>query len=114
MLAYVGRNQNLKDLKDLNDLKDPLDSLSARCGYPFLDTRREPSALEGWILEGFHCGQRGSRAFLRILSTEGRGVGLCWAKSKPNGPKRPSPLEDHALDSRREPSALGGWIHEVC
>ena len=28
-------------------------------------------------------------AFLHILSTEGRGVGLCWEHSKPKGPKGP-------------------------
>ena len=27
------------------------------------------------------------QAFLQILSTEGRGVRLCWAKSKPKGSK---------------------------
>jgi len=31
------------------------------------DTRREPSALEGWIHEVFDCDPKGSRAFLRIL-----------------------------------------------
>jgi len=34
------------------------------------------------------CGDpKGRRALLRILSTEGRSVHLCWAKSKPEGPK---------------------------
>jgi len=41
-----------------------------------LATRYEPSALEGWILEILYCDPKGSRAFLRILSTEGRGVYL--------------------------------------
>jgi len=49
--------------------------------------RREPSALEGWILEVLYCNPKGSRGFLRNLSTEGRGVRLCWALSKPEGPK---------------------------
>jgi len=52
-----------------------------------LDPRREPFALEGWILEIFCCDPKGSRAVLWILSTEGRGVRLCWEKSKPKGPK---------------------------
>ena len=38
--------------------------------------RREPSALEGWILEILSCDPKGGRTFLLILSTEGRGVGL--------------------------------------
>ena len=29
----------------------------------------------------------GNSASLHILSTEGRGVGLCWAHSQPKGPK---------------------------
>jgi len=52
-----------------------------------LDVPREPSALEGWTLEVLYCDPKGSRAFLRILSTEGRGVRLCWEHSKPKGPK---------------------------
>ena len=57
--------------------------------YP-LATRREPSALEGSVLEILCCGLKGRRAFLRILSTGGRGIRLCWAKSKPRGPKGPN------------------------
>ena len=30
---------------------------------------------------------KGSRDVRWIVSTEGRGVGVCWAKSKPNGPE---------------------------
>jgi len=85
------------------------------------------SALQGWILEILCCDPKGSRAFLRILSTEGRGVGLCWEKSKhkgPNGPFikapiapiapiAPTAIEGHPLDARREPSALQGWIRGV-
>ena len=52
-----------------------------------LDARREPSALEGWILEVLYRDPKESRACMRILSTEGRGVRLCWALSKPEGPK---------------------------
>ena len=59
--------------------------------YPIEDhpsaVRREPYALAGWIQEILYCDPKGSRAFLRILSTEGRGVRLCWAKSKPTGSK---------------------------
>ena len=69
MFAYVGLIQNLQDL---------------------LDDRREQSALEGWILEVLYCDQNGSRAFLRILSTDGRGVwqGVrLWREYlKPEGP----------------------------
>ena len=49
-----------KDLKDLKDLKDP---------------------------RGLYCNPKGRRAFLRIPSTVGRSVCLCWAPSKPKGPK---------------------------
>jgi len=51
-----------------------------------LDACREPSALEGWTLEVLYCDPKGSRAFLRIHSTEGRGVRLCWELSNPKGP----------------------------
>ena len=82
MLAYVGLHHNLKDLKDLKDLQDPkgprgIPSHASLEDRP-LDTRREPSALEGWILELLYCDPKGRRACLRILSTEGRGVRLCW------------------------------------
>jgi len=40
-----------------------------------------------WILEILYCNPKGGRALLRIPSTEGRGVCLCWAKSKPEGPQ---------------------------
>jgi len=39
--------------------------------------------LEDWALEVVYCDPERSRAFLRILSTEGRGVCLWWAVSKP-------------------------------
>ena len=58
-----------------------------------LAARREPSALEGWILEVLHCNLKGKRAFLWILFTERRGVRLCWALSKPEGPKGRSRLK---------------------
>ena len=45
--------------------------------------RREPSALEGWILEIPSCDPKGSRALLQIFSTEGRDVGLRWEHSNP-------------------------------
>ena len=57
-------------------------STQLRKGPKYLAARREPSALEGWILEVLYCNPQGSRAFLRILSTEGRGIRLCWALSK--------------------------------
>ena len=68
--------------------KGPSANLTALEDHP-VDTRREPSALEGWILEIRYCDPKGSRAFLRILSTERRGVRLCWAKLKPTGVPRP-------------------------
>ena len=52
-----------------------------------LATHREPSALYCWIPEILYCNPKGRRALLRIPSTEGRSVCLCWAKSKPQGPK---------------------------
>ena len=52
-----------------------------------LDARREPFALEGWIRKILYCDQNGKRAFLRILSTERRGIRLCWEHPKPKGPK---------------------------
>ena len=58
---------------------------------PFKDhplaTHSEPSALYCWILEILNCNPKGRRALLRIPTTEGRSVCLCWAKSKPKGPK---------------------------
>ena len=47
--------------------------------YPHCQT----SALYCWILEILYCNPKGRRAYLRVPSTEGRGVRLCWAKSKP-------------------------------
>jgi len=41
--------------------------------HPF-DARREPSALEGWILEVLCRDPKGRRVFMRILSTEGPSV----------------------------------------
>ena len=41
-----------------------------------IDPRHEPSALEGWILEILGCDPKGSRGFLRILSTKGQSDGL--------------------------------------
>ena len=41
-----------------------------------------------WILEILYCNPKGRRALLRIPSSEGRSVCLCWAKSKPKGPKK--------------------------
>ena len=73
MFAYFGRIHHLKNLKDLlNDLHT--------------DARREPSALEGWILEVLFCSLKGGGAFLRCLSTEryityvGRNLNLFFLK----------------------------------
>ena len=73
VLACVGSIQNLKDLKDLE--------------VHTLASHREPSALYCWVLESLYCNPKGRRALLRIPSTEGRIVCLCWAKSKPEGSK---------------------------
>ena len=59
MLAFVGRNQKLKDLKDLERLLGRLWVLVATIGItsqtPLEDdplaARHEPSALEGWTFE---------------------------------------------------------------
>ena len=45
-----------------------------------------------WILEILYCNPKGCRALLRIPSTEGRSVCLCWEHSKPKGPKGPLKL----------------------
>ena len=42
-----------------------------------LDACREPSALQGWILEILHYDLKAIKAFLRIVSAEERGVRLC-------------------------------------
>jgi hypothetical protein len=60
VFAYAGLTQNLKELI---------------------------SALYCWILEILYYNPKGRRALLRIPSTEGRSVCLCWAKSKPKGPQ---------------------------
>ena len=66
-------------------------SAAEHSGGPFKDhplaTHSEPSALYCWILEILYCTPKGRRALLRIPTTEGRSVCLCWAKSKPKGPK---------------------------
>jgi len=56
-----------------------------KCGL-FTDNPRnimEPPKTPASPLSKSLSFQKGSRAFLRILSTEGRGVGLCWALSNP-------------------------------
>ena len=108
MSAYGGRLKKLTDQKDL--LAAIFDTTMGRveaafgpgcmrvrpCSdfqlkYPVEDrplaARREPSALEGWILKILYCDPKGSRGFLEILSMEGRGVRLCWEKSKTKGPQ---------------------------
>ena len=61
-------------------------SISVNKDHP-LDTHCEPSALYCWILEILYCDPKGRRTLLRVPSTEGRSVCLCWAKLKPKGPK---------------------------
>ena len=62
---------------------------------------REPSALEGWIRGILCCDPKRSRVLLRILSTEGRGVRLCGAKSQPKGPKVRKVLVQSRVDHAR-------------
>ena len=45
------------------------------------------SHLHG-ILEILDCDPKGRRALLRVPSTVGRSVCLCWEHSKPKGPKK--------------------------
>ena len=63
----------------------------AQLTYPLEDhpihARREPSVLQGCILESLFCDPKGSSTFLRTLSTTGGDVRLCWALLKPQGPK---------------------------
>ena len=61
--------------------------LQPQANSPFRLLGRTPSALYWWILKILYCNPRGRRALLRIPSTEGRSVCLCWAPSKPQGPK---------------------------
>ena len=86
---------------------------------PPLDARRRPSAMEGCILEIFCCDPKGSRALLRILSTEGRGVRLCGEHSKPKGPngvqestlKTPwlQRLQVLSVDTRAQKNSRTSW-----
>ena len=67
-------------------------------------------------LEILHCDPKGRRALLRPPSTEGRSVCLCWAPSKPKGPK-PQILEQVAPSGKSFSAHIivvtseekGGW-----
>ena len=48
-----------------------------------------------------YCDPKGRRALLRIPSTVGRRVCLCWAKSKPKGPKGSSGLVSRLTAAQR-------------
>jgi hypothetical protein len=48
--------------------------------------------------------EKGRRALLRIPSTEGRSVCLCWEHSKPKGPKGSNPLHYSQSLLYEEPS----------
>ena len=50
----------------------------------------------GLILEILCCDPKGHRALLRVPSTEGRGVRLCWALSKPKGAEGLSSIRSDA------------------
>ena len=62
------------------------------------------SALEVWIPDILCCDPTRSRALLRVLSTEGRGVRLCLASLKPKGPFKTSRTFHHQSSS--SPSVL--------
>ena len=64
--------------------------------HPFA-SRLEPFALGGWMFDMMYCNPKGSKAFLQILSMKGRGVGLCWAFSKPQGLRGCDPKESKAF-----------------
>jgi len=55
--------------------------------YSGTDPESYITALEAWIVEILYCDLKGSTAFLRILSKEGRGVRLRWPKSKSQSSK---------------------------
>ena len=64
----------------------PEDGRGTHCG---------PSLLYCWIHEILYCNPKGRRALLRMPSTEGRSVCLCWAPSKPKGPKGGTLAQQH-------------------
>ena len=47
------------------------------------------------------CDPKGRGDLLRVPSTEGRGVRLCWAPSKPNEPKGQQVVPDRGREGRR-------------
>ena len=47
---------------------------------------------------GLGVGARVNQAVLRVPYTEGRGVRLCWALSKPQGPKGVTPHRVHQME----------------
>jgi len=55
------------------------------------------------ILETLYCEPKGSRAFLRIRSTEERGVRLCWAFPNHTGLKVPNPNQTKPETCGAEP-----------
>ena len=44
----------------------------------FLDARREPFALQGWILEILHCDPKGSRAFFADFADPSYGRAIAY------------------------------------
>ena len=76
MSAYAGSSKNLKDLKHQKDQSTLSRSPRAICTVVL-------------ILEILCCYPKGRRALLRVPSTEGRGVRICWAHSYPKRPQGP-------------------------
>ena len=70
------------------------------------------------ILEILCCDPKGHRALLWVPSTEGRGVRLCWALSKPKEPKGrarplPSSVWYRGYSKLRTHTALGPYRRSV-
>ena len=95
VFACVGLPQNLKDLKDevrvrhggiestlkvLACVSPPADGNTRHTAQKATGVRLPRISGDDWKLTE-------NSASLHILSTEGRGVGLCWAHSQPKGPE---------------------------
>ena len=74
------------------------------------------SALYCWILEILYCNPKGRRALLRVPSTVGRSVCLCWEHSKPKGPKGLDNLLDriHFIIDTICWTSLAPWELKLC
>ena len=82
-------------------------------GSPFRRSPRAVCTVE-LILEILCCDPKGHRASLRIPSTEGRGVRLCWALSKPRGLKWLARACRWAMLGGLKPKRPDGKSQEAC